>query len=85
MRHRSLLIVPLCLACVALGAMLNRPATGQASAPGPIGRFSQWATPQGNDAPYVVVLDTATGRCWSHRVDGNGDWNSFGPHPGIGR
>ena len=82
MRYRSLLVVPLCLACVGLGAMLSRPATGQAPdqpAPLPtIGRYSQWAVPEGQGASWVVVLDTATGRCWSHQVNGNGGWNVFG-------
>jgi hypothetical protein len=47
MRYRSLLVVPLCLACVAVGTMLNRPATGQDPLPRAVAGQQQHPLPFG--------------------------------------
>ena len=92
MRYRSLFVVSLCLACVALGAMLNRPATGQGPLPPAlstnevkpihvkpvlIGRYQVAAG--GGNFSYAVVIDTTTGHTWSHNYTGaGGPWTVLG-------
>jgi hypothetical protein len=83
MRRRCSLFVvgPSVLAGVVLGSVLagNR-SPAQAPLPGAVpaaalpGRF--WIVPGGESS--VVVLDTATGRSWSHLASGAGEWADFG-------
>jgi hypothetical protein len=83
MRYRSLLVVPLCLTCVALGSMLNRPATGQAPAvqrPSAEGRFRMYIS--GQNPPTIAVTDSVTGRTWARDLNFN-RWTELGIPPGA--
>jgi hypothetical protein len=70
------------LAGIALGLMLGRPSTAQAPvAPvvHPQPQVGRYQVSFGGSAPYAVVVDTATGRCWSHFAStAGGPWQNIG-------
>ena len=89
----GMLVVPLCLACVALGSMLNRPATGQAPPPLPPPEIPVERKPDdvkpvvtgryqvaigGGNYPYAVLVDTAAGHSWIQQAGGDVAWHDMG-------
>lgn len=75
MRARPSLLVAVAsgLAGLAFGLALGRPSTAQP--PAPVAAPPQTARYQvsvGGGSPYVVLVDTVTGRCWSHLANTGG-------------
>ena len=81
MNRRPALLVA---AAIVLGGLLlglrpGRAAPGQADEPArPSGRYQ--AAIAGGNITYVVVIDSATGRCWTHTAAG-GKWMDLGTPP----
>jgi hypothetical protein len=78
MRQTLVLVVVFLLGVLTAGAFIGRPVAaevkGDAAAPG---RYQIVHTGFGNSPDRVVVLDTATGECWSDGV-GDKNWESMG-------
>jgi hypothetical protein len=76
------------LGCLLTSFLSGRPSVGQAQQPVPtapvriVGRY-QMTLAGGSGSPYyLVVMDSATGRCWSRPATNNDDdqteWSVYG-------
>jgi hypothetical protein len=81
-------VVAFLLGCLAMGLIIGRPSLGQQAPvqnPAPSGRFVgryQMTMAMVASTPYIVVVDTATGRTWSKPTTSDDDekteWTAYG-------
>lgn len=82
MRQRPSLFVTFAigLACIAFGLTLGRPSPGQqqapAAQPGPL--VGRYLVTNDSTEGNVIVIDTVTGRCWSHGIEDGDNWQNLG-------
>jgi hypothetical protein len=83
MRQTLVIAASVLIGCLLVGFFLNRPASAEAKPDPTAGRYQVVSDVRGttDGESRVVVLDTATGQCWSSRV-GINDWRDMGSPKG---